>query len=143
MPPWPGGPCPTCGEVTPANVVRCRKCRSLLNPDLDPDSVEVPTFQPLQEVDAVQDLIPVGCFLYCPHCDKELKIAVKYIGQVVACNHCTGKFHILKDDIETGPKGYFADCPQCKQRLRMNRKYVGIKAACKFCGCRVRLTSPG
>ncbi len=142
MPPWPGGPCPTCGDDMPANLVRCRKCRSLLNPDLEPDSVEVPVFQPLQEIDSVLDLVPVGCFLACPHCDTELKVAVKYIGQAVSCNHCSGNFQIDPEDVRTRPRGFFADCPACKQRLRMNRKYLGVKAACKFCGTKVRLSSP-
>ena len=38
MPAWPGGPCPNCGEDMPPNMVHCRECRTLLNPELERDS---------------------------------------------------------------------------------------------------------
>ena len=53
MPPWPGGPCPSCGEEMPERLIHCRTCRTLLNTDLDPDSVEIPAFVPLQEIETV------------------------------------------------------------------------------------------
>lgn len=142
MPPWPGGSCPTCGEDMPPNMVRCRKCRTLLNTDLDPDSVEIPAFVPLQEIDSYQAIHPVGCYLLCPHCDTELKIGTKYIGAGVACNHCKGVFKIDPASEETRPRGFYCDCPQCKQRLRLSRKYLDVKVSCKFCGCKLKMTPP-
>ena len=71
MPNWPGGDCPSCGEWMPQNQVRCRNCRTLLNEDLKPDSVEIPEFVPLQEVDSMVEVSPSGYYILCPHCDKE------------------------------------------------------------------------
>ena len=34
MPPWPGGPCPACGDEMPEKLIHCRNCRTLLNSDL-------------------------------------------------------------------------------------------------------------
>jgi hypothetical protein len=126
----------------PAKMVRCRKCRTLLNTDLDPDSVEIPQFVPLQELDSYQVIQPIGCYLLCPHCDTELRVGVKYIGQGVACNHCKGVFKIDPASDVSGPRGFYCDCPQCKQRLRLSKKYIDIKVSCKFCGCKVVMAAP-
>ena len=141
MPAWPGGRCPTCGEEMPANLIRCRKCRTLLNTDLDPDSVEMPAFVPLQEIESFLDLLPVGFYVECPHCQRELKIAAKLAGATLACNLCEGKFK-FDPATHAGAMGYFADCPHCKQRLRMSNKYAGKKVQCKFCSGKVRLPEP-
>lgn len=141
MPPWPGGPCPTCGEDMPQNMVRCRKCRTLLNSDLDPDSVEIPAFVPLQEIESFQAVNPVGCYLLCPHCDSELRMSIKYVGAGVSCNHCKGTFKIDPINESTRPRGFYCDCPQCKQRLRLSRKYLDVKVACKFCSCKIKLVA--
>lgn len=135
MPAWPGGPCPSCGEDVPENLIRCFNCRTLLNSDLVSDSVEIPTFVPLQELDVIVDAAPVGYFVGCPHCDKELRISKKYVGQKVICKHCEGSFPLL-----LAPHGkvemlaFYTPCPACHQELRASSKYFGQKVACKHCG---------
>src|SRR5690606_13840844 len=81
-----------CGEHMPENLIHCQNCRALLNPELEADSVEIPAFIPLQEIEAVIDLEPAGLFVGCPHCDRELRIGRKYIGERVACKYCSGAF---------------------------------------------------
>jgi len=133
MPPWPGGPCPNCGEVMPENMIHCRNCRSLLNPDLSGDSVEIPTFIPLQEIPTMAELHPAGFFIQCPSCTKELKINKRFIGQNVACNHCAQTFTVDLNHPKVVTVAFYADCPHCSQRLRMATKYAGMRVACKFC----------
>lgn len=133
MPPWPGGPCPNCGEVMPESMIHCRNCRSLLNSDLSEDSVEIPTFIPLQEIPSMAELHPSGFFIQCPNCTKELKINKKFLGQNVACNHCAQSFTVDLNHPKVVTVAFYADCPHCSQRLRMATKYAGMRVACKFC----------
>lgn len=134
MPAWPGGPCPSCGEDVPENLIRCFNCRTLLNSDLVADSVEIPAFVPLQELDVYVDVVPAGYFVGCPRCDKELRIAKKYVGQKVVCKHCEGSFLL-----EFAPHGnaemlaLYAACPACQHELRASAKYLGQKVVCKHC----------
>lgn len=139
MPEWPGGPCPACGEDTPARVVHCRNCRTLLNNDLQEDSVEIPQFIPMQELDCKVELAPRGTYLLCPHCDQELRINTKYVGEQVSCKHCEGTFLIDLTNPATVIRGYYCDCPHCDKELRIGKKYTGIEVACKFCSGKLKL----
>ena len=135
MPPWPGGPCPECGEVMPERIIHCRNCRTLLNSDLEPDSVEIPMFVPLQEIDSFVELPIRGYYVQCPHCSRELRVNKKFIGKRVTCKQCSGDFVLdftdSKRKIEKN--GIYVYCPHCSDRLRMSTKYLGVKVACKSC----------
>jgi len=139
MPPWPGGPCPSCGEEMPEKLIHCRNCRTLLNPDLDPDSVEIPEFVPMQEIESVIELSLRGYYVQCPHCSRELRVNRKFLGKKVTCKQCTGHFVLSFDE---GPGkiekvGVYVYCPHCSDRLRMSSKYLGVKVACKSCSGRL------
>jgi hypothetical protein len=137
MPPWPGGPCPGCGAEMPPNLIHCQECRHLLNSDLDTDSVEIPTFIPLQEISSMVEVEAAGYFVTCPHCDRELRIARKYVGENVQCKLCKKPFKMQLG--AGGPKSdaFFTDCPHCKEELRAAHKYLGANAACKHCGGKI------
>lgn len=139
MPAWPGGPCPNCGHDMPENMVHCRECRTLLNEDLESDSVEIPVFQPLQELDHQVEVFPLGIYVRCPECRNELRIAEKYIGSRVACKFCQHAFAMNLQDGSLRHLGYFCECPHCQEKLRLASKFVGVKVACKFCHGRIRL----
>jgi uncharacterized protein (DUF983 family) len=119
----------------PEKLIHCRNCRTLLNTDLDPDSVEIPQFVPLQEIEAVVELSLRGYYVQCPHCSRELRVNRKFLGKKVTCKQCAGHFVLSFDD---GPGrvekvGIYVYCPHCSDRLRMSSKYLGIKVACKAC----------
>lgn len=139
MPPWPGGPCPECGEDMPENLIHCRSCRALLNPELERDSVEIPVFMPLPEIDSFAEVKPNGYYVACPHCQRELRIGAKYIGANCTCKSCDGVFKLDLADPNVQLVGYYGDCPHCSQRVRMARKYAGVKVSCKFCSGRILL----
>lgn len=133
MPAWPGGPCPGCGEDMPENLIHCQACRTLLNDELDPDSIHIPEFIPLQELDSMIEVTPVGYYVVCPSCDQELRINKKYAGKNVQCKLCESPLHFDVDGTATRPKAFFANCPHCDKELRAALKYMGSKAACKHC----------
>ena len=137
---WPGGPCPSCGEDMPPNMVHCRTCRTLLNPELERDSVEVPVFIPLQELDAMVDISPIGIFVDCPQCTQELKIHKKYLGQRVLCKFCSADFRLDPVKPAIAASDVYSKCPHCDQELRFARKYVGVRVACRFCGGKLNIT---
>lgn len=139
MPIWPGGPCPNCGEDMPENLIRCITCRTVLNSDLEPDSVEVPSFFELQELACMIELNPRGYFIQCPDCSRELRINGKYFGQTVSCKHCDGRFLFSPNSEKIRFDAFYADCPHCKKELRMSSRYHGQKVACKFCGGKIQL----
>lgn len=139
MPAWPGGACPQCGEEMPANLVHCRNCRVLLNTDLESDSVEIPQFIPLKELDSYVELQPEGYYVSCPLCDRELRVHKKFLGKHVACNICAGAYTLDFSNPRVEKIGLYADCPHCKQRLRMATKYAGTKVTCKFCSGRLKI----
>lgn len=139
MPAWPGGPCPNCGEYMPPKMIHCMSCRVLLNEDLDPDSVEVPQFEPLQEIDAMIDVQPAGFFVGCPHCQRELRIAGKYRGEKVQCRFCDGRFTLDFSTPDVTLIAIYAQCPHCEQELRAREKYLDTKVACKHCGGKIHL----
>ena len=144
MPAWPGGPCPNCGEEMPPRLLRCRTCRHLLNRDLKWDSVEIPTFQPLQEMTTEPSLRPRGVFLPCPACDRELRVNGRFCGQMVRCKHCQAGFQ-MPATLAPQPnyKAYYADCPHCHERLKLATKYLGQRVACRFCGGKIDFDPPG
>jgi len=124
----------------PERLIHCRNCRTLLNTDLEPDSVEIPEFVPLQEIEAAVELALRGYYIQCPHCSRELRINRKFIGKKVTCKQCTGDFML---DFNDGPGkitkvGIYVYCPHCSDRLRMSTKYVGVKVACKACTGRLK-----
>ncbi len=137
MPPWPGGPCPACGEVMPVRMIHCRNCRTLLNTDLEPESVEIPEFVPLQEIESVQELPIRGFYVVCPQCTRELRINRKFAGKQVTCKHCSGEFPLNFGDGKIEKVGVYVYCPHCSERLRMSCKYIGIKVSCKACSGRL------
>jgi Zn-finger nucleic acid-binding protein len=139
MPEWLGGPCHVCGEDMPARLVHCRSCRALLNSDLEEDSIEIPLFVPMQELDCKAEMTPRGIFVACPHCEEELRINVKYAGEMVGCKHCEGRFLIDLTNPVFHVKAYYGDCPHCTKELRISKKYMGIEVACKFCGGKLKL----
>jgi hypothetical protein len=114
-------------------MVHCRKCRTLLNPELRQDSVEVPVFIPLRELDAMVELTPQGVFVGCPKCAKELRINRKYMGQRVQCKFCEADFRLDPASPSIVNADVYSKCPHCEQELRFAKKYVGMKVACRFC----------
>ena len=142
MPAWPGGPCPQCGDDMPQNMIHCRTCRQLLNLELEKDSVEVPTFFPLQEVESVVEIIPVGLFVECTKCHQELKINRKYLGQRVQCKFCSADFKLDPTSNAVMGADSYSQCPHCQEQLRYSSKYVGSKVACRFCGGKVHIVKP-
>ncbi|MEQ9408805.1 MAG: hypothetical protein RIK87_13805 [Fuerstiella sp.] len=127
---WKGGLCPTCGEDMPANVVHCIKCRTLLNSELSEDSIEIPEFVPLPEIQDMKKAIARGHYVRCGGCSEELRINAKYFGATVQCRHCNFTFAY-------GPQveriALYTNCPHCEQEIRASMKYAGEKVGCRFC----------
>jgi hypothetical protein len=141
MPAWSGGPCPKCGEEMPEKLIHCQSCRALLNTDLESDSVEIPEFIPLREIETMQDVELVGYYIGCPSCKLELRIHRKYLGQEVACKHCSGQFPFEFADSRIGVAAFYTTCPHCSEELRANPKYLGARVACKHCGGKIQLVT--
>lgn len=112
-------------------LIHCQNCRALLNTDLEHDSVSIPEFVPLQELEAVIDLAPVGYYALCGSCRRELKVSRRYAGQSVMCKFCNGAFLLAPQVLAASD--FYAPCPHCSEQLRVAAKYVGAKVACKFC----------
>jgi len=138
MPAWPGGPCPRCGDDMPANVVHCQTCRELLNSDLTEDSVHIPVFQPLAEIESVIEVTPTGFYSACDHCGRELRLHRKYLGLKVSCKHCD------KPLVPNAASAvaFYADCPYCGEELKNRPKYIGQKVACKHCEGHIHFVDP-
>ena len=142
MPIWPGGPCPECGEVMPEKLVHCQSCRALLNNDLESDSVEVPQFQPLQEIHSMIEAAPEGYYVECPNCERELRISKKFQNAKVQCKFCKYPFHAeFSNPASVKVHAFFSTCPHCEGDLRADIKYIGEKVACKFCHGHIHLVS--
>ena len=139
MPAWPGGNCPDCGEYVPENLIHCQVCRSLLNRDLDPGSVEIPEFIPLPEVALMVDVEARGFYVGCPSCHRELRINRKYLGSSVSCNHCHGRFKFDLAAPGVSLVAFYARCPHCEEELRAAMKYLGARVACKHCSGQLHL----
>jgi transcription elongation factor Elf1 len=123
----------------PANLVHCRNCRVLLNDDLEEESVEIPAFVPLQEIESMIELRPRGYFIACPRCDQELRINGKYVGENVSCKLCGGTFLFDLTNPLIHTVAFYNDCPHCSQELRIGRKYAGMKVVCKHCSGRIQM----
>ena len=139
MPAWLGGPCPQCGDDMPPNMIHCRTCRQLLNLELEKESVEIPAFVPLQEVESVVEITPVGLFIECTSCHQELKINRKYLGQRVQCKFCAADFRLDPTSKLVIEADSYSQCPHCREPLRFASKYVGTKVACRFCHGKVHI----
>ena len=134
---WPGGPCPKCGDDMPANVVHCMTCRHMLNSALSDDTIEVPQFVPLQEIDLTEKpAVSRGHYIRCEGCGEELRINAKYLGAAVQCRHCE---HTFKYTPEAEKIAMYADCPHCDKEIRAGMKYVGYSVACRFCNGPLKL----
>lgn len=133
---WPGGPCPQCGDDMPENLIHCQTCRALLNPALESDSVEIPEFIPLQEIEDMVQLVPNGNYLLCGVCQKELRVHNKYIGQRVQCKFCRAPFAY---DERVEVTALYGKCPHCQEEVRAALKYSGMKVACKHCDGKIQL----
>jgi uncharacterized protein (DUF983 family) len=118
----------------PPAQIHCRECRQLLNPELSHNSVEVPEFVPLQELDSMAEITPLGLYCTCPSCGKELKVARKYIGQTVQCKHCQSGFRLDPVSPVVRQADLYSKCNHCQQQLRFDPKYIGARVACRFCG---------
>jgi uncharacterized protein (DUF983 family) len=137
MPAWPGGPCPQCGDEMPENLIHCQNCRALLNDDLQADSVEIPEFIPLAEIQCLVEVKAKGYYVLCPHCQEELRVHAKYLGLRVRCKFCQADYDLKLGSRELTVKAFYADCPECEEELRVSQKYMGQKVACKLCQARI------
>jgi uncharacterized protein (DUF983 family) len=136
---WPGGDCPACGEWMPPNQLHCRECRQSLNPELTRESVEVPEFVPLQELDSIAEIEPSGIYCDCPKCGSELKISRKYLGQKIQCKHCQAQYRLDPTGPLVRQADVYSTCTHCRQQLRFAHKYLGRKVACRFCGGKLQV----
>lgn len=127
---WKGGDCPTCGEDVPANVVHCTRCRTLLNAELSEDSIEIPEFIPLPEIQSMKSAKARGHYVRCGGCGEELRINAKYKGATVSCRHCDFTF-VYGTNVEQ--IAMYTNCPHCSEEIRASMKYSGEKVACRFC----------
>ena len=110
----------------------------MLNSELEHDSVEIPVFIPLQEIDSMSEVKARGHYIQCPTCVKELRINGKYIGQKVQCKFCAGSFEYKRDGVKA--VAVYSACPHCQAEIRAARKYLGMKVACKHCNGKLTLT---
>ena len=139
---WPGGPCPECGDVMPANMLRCMSCRAWLNPELTRPEPPVPEFRPLPEIKESKNqsvVRPEGHFVVCPACRRELRVANQYMGRQVACRFCDKRFPMVFDDDGTKRLGVYVHCWSCGDELRAAEKYLGREVICKHCDGRMKI----
>ena len=134
---WQGGPCHQCGDDMPANLIHCQTCRALLNSELTEDSVEIPAFVPLKEIDPTQIVTPRGHYVECPGCSEELRISARYKGAAVACRFCD---HGFTYDSSVMVTALYSNCPHCEKELRAATKYTGQNVACRFCSGPLMMT---
>ena len=122
----------------PANLIRCVNCRTLLNEDLELESVEIPPFQPLPEIKNLLEAKPRGYYVGCPHCHKRLRINSQYVGKRLNCKKCHKTFTLSLSDSKIKNLGFYLDCPSCEERLKVAQKYIGQMVKCKFCSCNLK-----
>jgi uncharacterized protein (DUF983 family) len=117
----------------PPRLIHCQSCGALLNSDLQPKAIELPEFVPLREVVSMMEVRPIGFYVGCPRCERELRIHAKYTGQRVQCKFCRKPFEFQpgKDGADT--IAFYTDCPHCRKEIRAARKYMGARVACKLC----------
>lgn len=136
MPSWPGGPCPQCGDDMPERLIHCQTCRALLNAELQADSVEIPQFIPLQEVETMVQMVASGKYVKCGSCQKELRIHNKYMSHEVQCKFCKSPFRY---DNSVSVVAHYGSCPHCEREIRAALKYAGMQVACKHCNGKIQL----
>ncbi len=127
---WKGGACPQCGHEMPANVVHCVSCRALLSSELTEDSVGIPVFIPLPEIQIMKIAKARGHYVRCGGCSEELRINSKYIGATVQCRHCS---HTFEYSLGLDRIAVYATCPHCSEEIRASTSYLGHNVACRFC----------
>lgn len=158
MPSWPGGPCPECGENMPPNLIHCQTCRALLNPDLVPDYVEIPEFEPLEEIrtgasgtheapaEPRKPALPKAAFsgylVHCPKCDETLKVHRNYIGQRVKCRFCAAEMDLHPSNGHVKFWGVYTQCPHCQETVRAASQFIGAAVNCNFCKKPFSITKP-
>lgn len=86
----------------------------------------------------IADADPVGVYIDCPNCRRELRISRKYDGQRVQCKFCTGQFRFATSSPAIQRRAFFVSCPHCLRELRASDKYLGKRAACKNCGGKIQ-----
>ncbi|MCH2201600.1 MAG: hypothetical protein MK102_06505 [Fuerstiella sp.] len=121
----------------PANLVHCQSCRALLNSELTEDSVEIPQFVPLKEIDPFQIVSARGLYVKCPGCREDLRIHAKFKNKNVACRHCDQVFFY---DKSVKSVALYSNCPHCEKELRASLNYVGKHVVCRFCSGPLLLT---
>lgn len=121
----------------PEALIHCQNCRELLNPDLETDSVEIPDFQPLQEISTMVEAELRGYFVQCPECERELRVNRKYKNERLQCNFCNGEFVLDVKNPRVNVVAFYSSCPHCSDELRAAVKYLGTKVACKHCGGKI------
>lgn len=84
------------------------------------------------------DVAPRGYFIGCPHCEQELRIAAKYVGQLVGCRFCESQFQVNLANPAIRRVAVYADCPRCGKELRAAVKYLGKPVGCKSCSAPLR-----
>ncbi len=130
-----------CGDEMPENLIHCQSCRALLNSELMSDSVEIPQFVPLPEIEATVDVLPRGHYVGCPECGESLRINKKYIGERVVCRFCDATFQHSVNPKGKMLKAYFTNCPHCEKELRAAPKYMGKKLVCKHCSGQIHFVT--
>ena len=106
----------------------------MLNSDLESDSIEIPAFVPLKELDAHVEIPIRGYYVHCTSCQRELRINARFAGRKVTCKHCQGGFRFRPEDpVQSENLSYYVNCPHCSERLRMSRRYLDTKVVCKSC----------
>ncbi|MEZ6050513.1 MAG: hypothetical protein R3C02_03855 [Planctomycetaceae bacterium] len=117
----------------PRLLIHCRRCGALLNTDLQSKPIPPPEFVRLEEIESMIDVHPIGYYVGCPHCQKELRIHGKYVGERVQCKFCFKPFQLDLDGGDLNRIAFYTDCPHCRQQIRAADKYMGANVACKFC----------
>ena len=121
----------------PEKLIHCQVCRALLNTELNDDSVEIPEFIPLQEIESMAEVTAAGHYIECGQCKKELRINKKYVGRNVQCKFCGGTF--AYEPSSTTIVAVYSKCPHCSEEIRAALKYLGLKVACKHCSGKINL----
>lgn len=117
----------------PPRLIHCQTCGALLNSDLQPRAIELPEFVPLQEVASMMEVKPIGFYVSCPNCERELRIHGKYAGQHVQCKFCRKPFEFKPGSNGVSTIAFYTDCPHCKKEIRASKKYLDARVACKLC----------
>jgi len=111
----------------------------MLNDELELDSVEIPPFMPLPELETLAKVPPRGYYIGCPHCRKKLRINKQYLNKKLNCKKCHETFTFKLSNSKIKKLGFYLDCPSCEERLKVPQKYAGQKVRCKRCETNIQL----